>query len=433
MARASLYHDCRAVKAGQPGPLKIKYYHKGSTIMVPTNIYLLPEQWAKDTIVNHPRAKQMNSLLQLRMADITSEILELEVTGKLASMSPADLRKNLLASIGHETENKVQNLFLPVYEEYMGHFDNAGTISIWKNTLNRLNAYCSDAGCKLEKLTFDEMTVEWMEAFDSFLARTAPKANARAINHRNIRAVFNYAIKRKKMAVSYPFTDFKIKHQETRHQDLTIEETRLLREYCLQEDHIIKVRDIFMLMIYLRGINAADLFGAKKTQVIGGRLEYHRCKTGAFTSVKIEPEAWEIIKRYQGKEFLLDIAERWADPKNYLRRMDKDLKKIGPVTVGKKGKKEYKGMFQKIASNGARHTWASLTAELGYSMDIASEGLTHKFGHRTTNIYVNKRMRMNVDRANRHVIDYILGKEEDIAENVNELTQNANVFSCVAI
>ena len=432
MARASLYHDCRAVKAGQPGPLKIKYYHKGSTIMVPTSIYLLSEQWSSGTIINHPRAKQMNSMLSLRMADVTSEILELEVTGKLASMSPADLRRHLLSSIGHETENEKQNLFLPVFKEYMDSIDNAGTLSIWNNTLNRLTAYCSDAGCNLNKLTFDDMTVEWMEAFDAYLAKTAPKANARAINHRNIRAVFNYAIKRKKMFISYTFADFKIKHQETRHQDLTIEETRLLRTYDLQEEHLAKVRDIFMLMIYLRGINAADLFGAKKTQVIGGRLEYYRCKTGAFASVKIEPEAWEIIRRYEGKEHLLDIAERWTDPKNYLRRMDKDLKKIGPVTIGKKGKKTYHGLFQKLASNGARHTWASLTAELGYSMDTASEGLTHKFGHRTTNIYVNKRMRMNVDRANRHVIDYILETEE-IAENVNKLTQNANMLSCVAI
>jgi hypothetical protein len=92
--------------------------------------------------------------------------------------------------------------------------------------------------------------------------------------------------------------------------------------------------------------------------------------------------------------------------------MDKDLKKIGPVTIGKKGKKTYQGLFDKIASNSARHTWASLAVELGYSMDIASEGLTHKYGHKTTNIYVNKRQLKNVDRANRHIIDFISGIEE---------------------
>lgn len=430
MARASLYHDCRAVKPGQPGPLKIKYYHKGSTIMVPTSIYLLPEQWAKGTVINHPRAKQMNSMLQLRMADITSAILELDVTGKLAGMAPADLRAFLLSTIGREAEK--QNLFLPIYMDKMSSFTKAGTIGIWNNTLNRIKAYCSEAKINLETLTFDEITADWLKAFDAFLAKTAPKANARAINHRNIRAVFNHAMKCKRMAIPYPFNEFKIQHQETRHQDLTIEQTRLLREYSLHEEYIAKARDIFMLMIYLRGINAADLFGAKKTQVIGGRLEYYRCKTGAFTSVKLEPEAWKIIRKYQGEEYLLDIAENLADPKDYLRRMDRYLKKIGPVTVGKHGKKTYHGLFPKLASNGARHTWASLTAELGYTIDTASEGLTHKFGSRVTNIYVNKRMRMAVDKANRHVIDYIIRKETEIVQNANKLAFNVNMLSCDA-
>ena len=83
MARASLYLDLRAVKPGQPGPLKVKYYHRGTTIMLPTTIRLQQEQWMENTIVNHPRAKQWNNLLRLRMADITSQILELEITGKL--------------------------------------------------------------------------------------------------------------------------------------------------------------------------------------------------------------------------------------------------------------------------------------------------------------------------------------------------------------
>lgn len=422
MARASLYLDMRSVKSGQPGPLKIRYYHRGSAIMIPTTIRLLPEQWMDNTIVNHQRAKQWNNMLRLRLADITSEILELEVTGRLSSMTAEQLKKRLMTSIGHETEKKEYDLFLPIYMEYMGRFDNAGTISIWNNTLNRLKAFCESEGYNLNKMTFDKMTAEWMEEFDTFMAKTAPKPNARAINHRNVRAVFNYAIKRKKLPVSYPFADFKIKHQETRHQDLTVEQTRQLKDYPLQEEHIAKVRDIFMLMIYLRGINAADLFGAKKEQVIGGRLEYYRCKTGAFTSVKLEPEAKKIIRKYAGEKYLLNIAENWADPKNYLRRMDKYLKKIGPVTYGKKGKKTYSGIFPKLASNSARHTWATLIYRLGYTIDTASDGLTHKVGARVTNIYVNKQYQDNVDRANRQVIDYILGKEDEIAENANKLT-----------
>lgn len=418
MAKVSFYHDQRAVQKGQPAPLKMKYYFKGKTIMLPTSVKLTADQWTGNRIVNHPRAKQMNNLLDLRLADVTALILELDVTGRLQVMTVEELKGVLLNCIGRCTKLYDRNLFLPVFQEYVDRFDNPGTVGIWNNTLNRVTCFCHAYGYNLETLTFDQMTAEWLEQFDDYLAITAPKPNARAINHRNIRAVFNYAIKRKKMAIAYPFADFKIKHSETRHQDLTIEQTRLLHGYKLTEAHIAKCRDLFMLMIYLRGINAADLFNAKRSQIVNGRLEYYRRKTGAFTSVKIEPEAQAIIDRYAGTEYVLDIAEKWADPKNYLRRMDKDLKKVGPVQIGPRGKKTYSGMFAKIASNGARHTWASLTGELGYTMDTTSEGLTHKFGHRTTNIYVNKRMMNNVDKANRHVIDYILNRE-NIAENAN--------------
>lgn len=408
MAKVSLYLDLRAVKDGQPGPLKVKVFHKGKAIMLPTSIKLTSDQWMSGKIINHARAKQWNNMLALRMADITSEILELDVTGKLGSITPAELKTRLMASIGHSTEKDDDHAFLPVFNEYVGAMTNQGTVSIWNNTLNRITAFCRENGYDLNKLTFDRMTAAWLKEFDAFLALTAPKRNARNINHRNIRTLFNFARKRKKMDIPYPFEEFKIVAQETRHIAMTVEQTRSLMEYPLEEDHITKYRDIFLLMIYLRGINAADLFSAKKTQIINGRLEYIRRKTGAFCTVKIEPEAMAIMERYSGKDYILDIAERWTDPKDYLRKMDKGLKKIGPmIRDGRGGKKKYDGLFPWLTSNAARHTWATLVAyDLGYSIDVASEGLTHKYGSRTTQIYVMK-MQKNVDRANREVIDYI--------------------------
>lgn len=410
MAKTSLFHDTRKIEAGSEAPIRFRIYHKGKYVHVPTGIKVTADQWANNTIVNHSRAKQWNKLLTLRMADITSEILQLEVSGSLSKLSPEDLKNKLMVCIGHESTSTTT--FLDIFNEKMSKFTNAGTISIWNNTLNRITAFCEDKKYNLHGLRFEDITAEWMQDFDSFLAKTAPKPNARAINHRNIKAVFNYAIKVKKMTIPYPFSEYKIKHQETPHIDLSIEQTRKLATFPLTDDHIIKFRDIFLLMIYLRGINAADLFDVKKSQIINGRLEYYRKKTGAFCSVKLEPEAKKIIRKYAGKDYLLDIADKWSDPKNYLRKMDKGLKKIGPVTVGKHGKKTYHGIFQRISANSARHTWGSLLYDLGYTIDTASDGLTHKHGSRTTNIYVHKRQNKVVDKANRELIDYIFQKGE---------------------
>ena len=56
-------------------------------------------------------------------------------------------------------------------------------------------------------------------------------------------------------------------------------------------------------------------------------------------------------------------------------------------------------------------------------MDVASEGLTHKYGARTTQIYVMMQQK-NVDRANRDVIDYISQKGE-FANNAKKLAKSA--------
>ena len=73
-----------------------------------------------------------------------------------------------------------------------------------------------------------------------------------------------------------------------------------------------------MLMFYLMGINSVDLARAKKSDVINGRLEYRRAKTGKLYSIFIEPEAWEIIHKYEGEgEYLLDISDRCGNYKDF--------------------------------------------------------------------------------------------------------------------
>ena len=61
------------------------------------------------------------------------------------------------------------------------------------------------------------------------------------------------------------------------------------------------------------------------------------------------------------------------------------------------------------SSNWARHTWATLCAELDVPDPTISLGMGHRIaGHRTTAIYI-KRDQRKVDEANRLVIDYIFG------------------------
>ena len=404
MAKASLYLDLRATKEGSAGPLKIRVHHNGKTFFLPTSIMLTSKQWMDGVIINHLRAKQWNNYLKLKMADITTELIRLDVDGKLNSLSSSDLKKRLQLICGSVEEDETPaDLFWTVFCEYVEAQKNSGTKTIYQQSASRLKAYDPH----IEKRRFNEIDKAWLEKFDAFMALTAPKRNARNIHLRNVRTVFNYAINVKELDISYPFRAFKIVAEPTASRALTIEQIRELRSFPIAEPHMAKYRDIFMLMTYLRGINAADLFTAKKTDVVNGRLEYKRKKTGTFYSVKIEPEAQMIIDKYAGQDYLLDICDTWSNPTDYLRKMDKGLKKIGPMErKGLGGKKIYQGILPQLSSYWARHTFASLGAELHIPIELVSESLGHKIGSPTTAIYVHY-IRQQVDDATRKIIDYI--------------------------
>ena len=87
-----------------------------------------------------------------------------------------------------------------------------------------------------------------------------------------------------------------------------MDDLRVIRNYQ-GEDFIKEYQDMFMLMFYLIGVNSIDLYKASPDSIVDGRFEYKRSKTGRLFSIKVEPEAMEIIERYKGKEHLLYVED----------------------------------------------------------------------------------------------------------------------------
>lgn len=116
-------------------------------------------------------------------------------------------------------------------------------------------------------------------------------------------------------------------------------------------------------------------------------------------------EAEAIINKYRGKNFLLNINERYSNYKNYLHRMNRNLKEFGYTRVGKRGKKDKEGAFPFLSTYYTRHTWATLAAYL----EIPKETIAAALGHGkkdVTDIYISFDQN-KIDEANRRVIDYL--------------------------
>ncbi|MGJ1015472.1 phage integrase SAM-like domain-containing protein [Bacteroides salyersiae] len=395
MAFISLYLDTRREKKGGLYPLKVNIRHKGK-FLLSTGFSVTPDKWTGSEFTNKvENYKTKNASLRKLLNDIENTIFRLEMDGKLKDM-PDKVLKGILEKCLPGFVPEKTKLFIDYLSDFIDLKEKPGTKTVYTTTLNKILEF--DRTC-----TFDTMTLDWLRRFEKWMKDSGMKTNAYAIHLRNIRAVFNYAID-EEITTLYPFRKFKIKKEETAKRCLTPEQVALLRGYGCEE-HQKRYRDIFMLMFYLIGINAVDLFNLK--QLVNGRIEYNRAKTGKLYSIKVEPEAMEIIERYKGDNWLLNVLDTYSNYQDFLHRMDVGLKQIGPVVrKGLGGRKEREPLFPDISSYWARHTWATIAAGLDIPKETISAALGHEIGSDVTSIYI-KFDQKKIDEANRKVIDYL--------------------------
>jgi len=405
MATTSLYLDTRGMAQDRPCPLKVAIRHKNSSSLIGLdNIRLLRTQWDGRSVTGRPDKDTLNVVIAKRKADIDAALLSVSLSNDLRGMTPVQLREAIQAIVypdqEHSTHRRSRALFVPFYERFTARRNAPGTRDLYNQTLKKIREY--DPGA--DRLVFPDITKDWLEGFDEHLKKTT-SPNIRNRHFRNIRAVFNDAIA-SDVATASPFRSFKMpKLQATRHRALTIDQLRQLRDYpCMewQREYV----DMFMLSFYLIGINMVDLLHAKKEDVRDGRLEYRRAKTGGLYSVKIEPEAQEIIDRYPGKNWLLCPMDRYASHKNYILRMDKALKKVGLQYVTST-RKVGRPILPEVSSYWARHTWTTVASNIDIPMEIIGRALGHSWVTKTiTSIYIDFDSR-KVDEANRKVLNFV--------------------------
>ena len=387
MATITIYADKRNKKNCH---LRLAINQFGKTAYLSLDIVLDLDQYVDGQVVKHPNAKTLNIYLNKILNQAQETIFVNQVSG-YSNLSAQQIRDKLeanLFSVGKVT-------FLQYYENFMNK-KSGGTYEVYLNTYNRLKSYIKTDIC------FEEINKSWLQDFEMFLSSTNRK-NSCNIHLRNIRAVFNDAIDNE-VTTNYPFRNYRIRPEQTAKRSLSIEDLRFIFFDMQVEEHQECYLDYFKLIFLLCGINTIDL--AHLTEIVNGRIEYRRAKTHKLYSIKVEPEAMEIINRHKGTKYLLDILnEERTDFKSWQKRFNSNLKAFGKVEVGKHGKKTKTPYFPFLSTYWARHTWATIAAQL----DIPKETIAKALGHSdnsVTDIYINFDKR-KIDEANRQVIDYL--------------------------
>lgn len=295
--------------------------------------------------------------------------------------------------------------FKAFFLKHKEYYERRSTRESNEYTLSVMEKFSEKRGVPLDTLNFEDINYAWLSDFDRFMEISGLSQNTRRIHFANIRAAVNDAYKRE-LTDADPFRRFRLKTEKTVKRSMPIEELRQLFDYPT-EPHAVYYRDMFKLIFMLIGINTVDLYGLKEITK-EGRVEYKRAKTGRLYSIKIEPEALEIIEKYKGTSALLNIADKYKDHRYFRRDTNDALRLIGEVRrVGRGGKKEYKPLWPELTTYWARHTWATLAADLDIPDATISLALGHSGENRVTEIYI-KRNRKKIDEANRRVLDWVL-------------------------
>lgn len=389
--------------------LKLRIFFNGKHTEISVPAINVPEEDLTDALSHNPR--QANQTLAKNLKEWNAQLsrLKLElVNSKTRSMSMSELRGVIEKELfGEKSDDAESESNKDNWEKFFVKYVESKTTKSYKAscqyTLDKMRKHCND----FSRLTFGDITLKWLRDLDGKLVKDGLSQNSRNIHFKNIRTCLNRAID-EELTTNYPFRRFKIRPEETRKRNLPAKELRRLFNYTVepyQEYYL----DYFKLMFFLIGINGTDLYNLKKVE--NGRVEYRRAKTQKLYSIKVEPEAMEIIDRHrsQNGDGLLDITDRWKNPKDFIKNMNIALKKIGKLEiVGRGGKKKITPMWPELSTYWSRHSWASIAYnDLNISKDIIAQALGHEMGVGVTEIYLNKDQKL-IDRANRRVLDWVL-------------------------
>jgi len=303
-------------------PVRIRVYMDRENIYyMNTGFYVLDKN--EFNFGRFTKSKMNYQSINMKLNNWESEIIKYALMNEV----PFKLLKEKVTEIVSGKEK--QKYFVDFLDDFVKMKSKENTVNVYIATRNKIENFDKTA-------SFATINKEWLFRFEKWMKESGLSTNTRSIHLRNIRSIFNNAIDNE-YTMNYPFRKFSIAKEETRKRSLTITQLRELRtiecETC-QEQY----RDMFMLMFYLIGINPIDLFTGAR--IAGERIEYKRAKTGKLYSIKLEPEAMEIINRYKGDgDSLLNVI-KGIDYHTYCYGMNRALKKIGKFErKGRGGKK----------------------------------------------------------------------------------------------
>ena len=382
--------------------VKIRITHKRESRYIPTSLYATDKHLTRSKKIKEPDLIRATNIFIDKIWSILARIENIEAL-------PCARIKDIVNAKLDEGDSFTLD-FYRYAEDRMSRMK-GHTYQVYRTSFNRLKEFRS-------KLDINDVTYPLMMSFRSYLEDSGIANNGINVYLNKIKHIFNLAKEEFNnddiiKVRTTPFKKGVIPPVEaTEHRVISAEQVGRLASMNLTKNDGF-ARDMFLLSFCLVGINIADLYNLKKSNLKDGILTYNRQKTKdkrkdkALISIRVESKAAEIMNRYasdNSDDYLFMFHRRYASydvmrtcVNLYIKRL-RDYDKTLPTD---------------LHYYYARHTWATIAHnECGVDKMDVRDALNHVNGDmKVTDIYIKKDF-SRIWSANRKVLDYVFCSEE---------------------
>ncbi len=393
--------------SGRTGTVYYQISRKKEVRQITTDIHLLPEEWdasagcvCKSVYSGYFRLSAIQHRIDREVEQLRQIIRTLELSG--GDFSARTVVEYFCSS------RKVVSV-LSYGQHLISRLTEKGKLGSARNLRCTLSSFADFLhGKDIALSMLDEVVVG---EYADWLAKRGITSNSSSFYMRNLRSVYNRAVREEGIEQTFPFRYVYTGIDKTAKR--SVDEKVIIRLKGLELNDISGLgfaRDLFLFSYCTRGMSFVDMAYLRHKDIRNGYICYKRKKTGRPLSIRIEQIVQEIINRYQkrttGSCYLFPILHTEDDEQSYkqyqtgLRYYNKQLKKLASLL----------GENIVLTSYTSRHTWASTARKHNIPVAVISDGMGHT-SEKTTLIYLSSIDTSVIDRANAELVSLLTKNE----------------------
>lgn len=388
----------KSLKNGE-SPIMLQVSQAGKRKYQSLGISIDPVYWDFTKCKPKPNCPNGDFIQKIVLDKLTEQQKQiLELTANLKVITPTILLNVNKSSVKEKTVGEFYADLLLHYKQT----DKVGNRLIYKMSYNSIKSFSKGR----LNILFADIDVNWLNKYEKWLRLKNNKETTMSLLFRTLRSSYNKALVAKcAVRTTYPFEEFKVSKFDVKTKKRAISKEDMLKimqiDLSAEVESVSFARDIFIFSYLCGGINFTDIANLKSENIINGRLEYVRQKTGQKLSFKLSQEASLILSRYSRflipRGYLFPILDKKAhitaiQKQNrihkILARMNKDLKTIAQLAEIKSN----------ISSYTSRHSFGTILKNSGVNVALISEAMGHA-DLKTTMIYLDSFDNKQVDEA----------------------------------